>query len=377
LQQQSRRKESRMKTKLFGGFQRLHFSPISIPDGHGRKGSLHEFAGGGATRARLGRNVSGVPQVMVKVTSWSKSSSRVGSHLDYISRNGSLELEDERGIEHRSKAEVRRAARGWFLEREDERIGRRIALNLALSMPKGTDPQKVLAAARRFAQREFHDRQYFLVLHAPAHDKAHRGVSDRLSAHKHPDHPHVHLLVKSMNDAGERLRVGPADLARFRETFAEELRTLGVAANASSRIERGIMRAAPKRKGARPRAMDFFAELLRTAPKQSTAQRRRAEEMLALARAGKPLELTPGEQREKAAYAAARDDYSLAIAKLRASGTPTDRVLADQLAAFAETMPRPMVEREQMPERAQQFTAAAQMGDQATTKPPLGRGRAR
>jgi type IV secretion system T-DNA border endonuclease VirD2 len=363
-----------MKTKIANGFAHLHFGALfdklSIPVGQGRTGLLSSFSTSEATRARLSRNAAGAPQAMVKVTSWSKSASRAGAHLDYVSRNGLLDLEDEQGQVHRSKREVRHAFQGWFLEREEEHAGRRMSLNLALSMPDGTDPAKVLSAARRFAKREFPDRQYFMVLHAKGHDVEHRGVGDRSGARKHPDHPHVHLAVKSMNDAGERLRVGPADLARFREVFAEELRSLGVAANASSCIERGVMKTKPKRKDERPRAMDYFSTVLRNKPKDSTAMRRRAEQILDLARSGKPLRMTPGEQRQKAAYSAVRADYARAIDRLRSSRKPADLALADQLAAFVATMPQPTVERERMLERARQFIAAAKSSDESKAKPP-------
>jgi hypothetical protein len=55
-------------------------------------------------------------------------------------------------------------------------------------------------------------------------------------------HPHVHMVVKAVSERGERLNIRKATLRRWRADFAERLRTLGVAANATERAVRGANR---------------------------------------------------------------------------------------------------------------------------------------
>jgi len=97
--------------------------------------------------------------------------------------------------------------------------------NLILSMPKGTDPQKLLAASRDFAREELAlKHRYVLALH-----------TDR-------DHPHVHLVIKAVSEQGERLNIRKATLRDWRAQFARQLRARGVAANATERAVRGQSR---------------------------------------------------------------------------------------------------------------------------------------
>jgi hypothetical protein len=89
-----------------------------------------------------------------------------------------------------------------------------------LSMPRGTDPQTVLFAAREFAKIEFADHRYVMVLH------------------DHQANPHVHLSVKAESKHGQRLNPRKADLHRWREIFAEQLRERGIDAEATRQLAR-------------------------------------------------------------------------------------------------------------------------------------------
>jgi hypothetical protein len=93
-----------------------------------------------------------------------------------------------------------------------------------LSMPRGTDAQTVLKAAREFARRELRDHHYVMVLH------------------EHQANPHVHLSVKAESIDGKRLNPRKTDLHRWRETFAEKLRGWGVEAEATRQASRGANR---------------------------------------------------------------------------------------------------------------------------------------
>ena len=109
----------------------------------------------------------------------------------------------------------------------DDVGNRREAFNVMLSMPKGTNTMILQKAAREFAKIEFADHRYVMVLHT------------------HQANPHVHLSVKAESKHGERLNPRKADLHRWRETFAERLRELGIDAEATRQATRGVYRSYP------------------------------------------------------------------------------------------------------------------------------------
>src|ERR1039458_4008931 len=105
------------------------------------------------------------PQVMVKVTGGGRGMRAIAAHLRYITRNGTLEIEDDRGVVERGKDTLLDIERQWQFggARIDDVGNRREAFNVMLSMPRGTDPQTVLFAAREFAKIEFADHRYVMV----------------------------------------------------------------------------------------------------------------------------------------------------------------------------------------------------------------------
>jgi hypothetical protein len=89
-------------------------------------------------------------------------------------------------------------------------------------MPKGTAPEKLLAASRAFAREQFAlKHRYGLVLHTDQ------------------KHPHVHLVIKAVGEDGQRLNIRKATLREWRQAFAEQLRAHGIEANATERAVRG------------------------------------------------------------------------------------------------------------------------------------------
>lgn len=180
-----------------------------------------------AIRARIEATVvRRAPQVMVKVTGGGRGMKAIAAHFKYISKNGRLEIEDDRGEVLRGKGDLRGLADDWRLGGTPiDDIGfRREAFNIMLSMPRGVDPLYVLKAAREFAQVELADHKYVMVLH------------------DHQANPHVHLSVRAESKHGKRLNPRKADLSRWRQTFAENLRGWGVEAEASTRSVRGQAR---------------------------------------------------------------------------------------------------------------------------------------
>jgi len=180
-------------------------------------------------RSRIEATVRRAPQVMVKVTGGGRGMKAIAAHLRYISKNGRLEIEDDRGVVEQGRDTLKDIERQWQYGGAyiDDVGHRREAFNVMLSMPKGTDPQIVLKAAREFARIEFTDHRYVMVLHT------------------HQANPHVHLSVKAESKHGERLNPRKADLHRWRETFAERLREWGIDAEATRQATRGVVRNHP------------------------------------------------------------------------------------------------------------------------------------
>lgn len=163
------------------------------------------------------------PEVMVKITGHSKGTKKAGAHLDYISRNGKVELTNEAGEvvtgarQVRAQTEILRAAQ------IPEEGRQREFLHVVFSMPAGTPERGVREAVAEFCQEEFANRRYFMALHD---DK---------------DHCHVHVCVGTRDiDRADEARLSPRkdDLFRWRQGFADKLREQGIDAAASERRHR-------------------------------------------------------------------------------------------------------------------------------------------
>ena len=199
-----------------------------------RSGSTPRLSGGvgrraAAIRRHIQATVRRAPQVMVKVTGGGRGMGAIAAHFRYISRNGQLEIEDDRGVTREGKEALHDLEEQWqhggsFI---DETSHRREAFNIMLSMPDGTDPLIVQRAAREFARDELGDHRYVMALHD---DQA---------------NPHVHISVRAESRHGERLNPRKADLQRWRETFAEKLRGWGIDAEATRQAARGQIRSYP------------------------------------------------------------------------------------------------------------------------------------
>ena len=176
-----------------------------------------------AIRSRIEATVRRAPQAMVKVTGGGRGMIAIAAHLRYISKNGRLDIEDDRGVVERGKDALHGIERQWRVGGSliDRRSPRREAFNIMLSMPRGTDPLTVQRAAREFAKVELADHRYVMVLH------------------DHQANPHVHLSVRAESKQGLRLNPRKADLHRWRETFAERLREWGIDAEATPQAVRG------------------------------------------------------------------------------------------------------------------------------------------
>jgi hypothetical protein len=194
---------------------------LSLPSGRDRAAYF---------RARIEATVlRRAPQVMVKVTGGGRGMKAIAAHFRYICKHGRLEMEDEFGRRSFGKEAVQEVLDEWRSAGTaiDDVGFRREAINIMLSMPHGTSPNAVLAAARAFAKTELSDHRYVMVLH------------------DHQANPHVHLSVRAESKRGLRLNPRKVDLHRWREVFAEKLRHLGIDAEATRHESRGQIRTYP------------------------------------------------------------------------------------------------------------------------------------
>jgi len=205
---------------------RLNVQRYAAQAGNGYDGSSQLV--GGIVRTKLRFLLGRAPEVMVRVTGGGRGMTPIRAHMSYISRGGTLPLEDERGERTQGKEALADLVQEWRLARSciPSRSHRREALNLMLSMPLGTDGHAVFAAAREFAQSALAGHKFAIVMHEPHTDER----SNR---------PHVHLVVRMQGQDGTRLHPMKTDLAHWREQFADHLAEHGVAANATRRHTRG------------------------------------------------------------------------------------------------------------------------------------------
>lgn len=259
----------------------------------------------GKLRSKAARVAKGVPEVMVKITGFGKGAKHVQAHLDYITRNGKVEMENDRGEVFKGKDQVRGLFKEWAEEFGDSKRhkNQRDTMHMVLSMPEGTEPEAVRSAARQFTKRTFgQNYEYVFALH------------------EDEPHPHVHVTVKCLGFDGRRLNPRKADLQLWREGFAETMREEGVEAEASPRRSRGVVKKAVKSviqhiergdKSHPPRVPKVKAEQIREA----------AQELAAEAK-GQMSQAKPWEQQIAARQAAVRRAWLAAAQALEQPKPP-------------------------------------------------------
>lgn len=292
---------------------------------HGRRGPDQSAPLGPQHHEAIARTTGNVPEVMVKVTGGGRNVQQVKDEIGYFGRNGAIEIETDDGERLVGEGIPTQLVNDWNLELEELQgrtpytgtPGRRspkVVYNLLFSMPPGTQPQKVLAAAKKFAFEKFAlSHRYAMVLH-----------TDR-------KHPHVHMLVKAKSEQGIRLHITRPILREWRQSFARYLRELNVPANASDRKSRGQTQ--PRKKDS------IYRAHLRG---ESTHMRARAERVAAELARGR-LQPEPG----KADLLKTREEVRrgwIALSKQFAAEGETE--LANQVTQFMASMPEPKTENE-------------------------------
>jgi MobA/VirD2-like, nuclease domain len=272
--------------------------------------------------AQIQRTVRRVPEVMVKVSGGARSLRGVAEHMKYIGRDGQLGLETDMRTLAVGKGVERRLIEDWDLDIDalpmpwmsKRRQPPRLVFNLIFSMPPGTPPKKVLRAVRKLADNEWQMKhRYAMTLHTD------------------DDHPHVHVVLRAMGHDGQRLHIRKATLRAWREQFAENLRELGIAANATERAVRGLSRTRKSDgifRAAQRGASWHIKQRVSEAVRDAGANGSRAD---------------PGADRVRQTRSAVMEGWRNIAALARGTG---DHELADEIRFFLGAMPPPRSERE-------------------------------
>lgn len=280
---------------------------------------------GPATKESVAATVKKTPEVMVKISGGPKGMEAIKAHLDYISRNGEVEIEDEQGRVHSGKEEVSDVRDDWKGGGIPTKDGKyKQAFNIILSMPPGTDRQAVKDAARDFASERFANHKYVFA------------------AHDDEKHPHVHLTVRALDHDGIRLNPRKADLQLWRETFAEKLRAHGIEANATPRKARGVVRKAEHQ--AIKHIDRGFAAGKRKAPARVT-EAHKADALKEVTEGKKRA--NPAQDNIIAARKKVQQGYGN-VARVLATGDAEDKQLALEIVNFIKQIPPVVTKHQQL-----------------------------
>lgn len=271
-------------------------------------------------RSKASRVLGRKPEVMVKITGFSKSAGGVKSNLEYITRNGKVELEDSQGRTYSGKESVKEFFNEWNdFDDKKRNQNQRDTMKLVLSMPEGTDPNNLKQAAREFLKKEFHNHEYVLALHTD--DK----------------HPHVHVAVKTLGFDKRRLNPRKADIQNWREGFAEKLRDNGIEAEATPRVARGVVK-----KSEAQVLRHIEAEEAKRKPRKSTVKESQKSEALAELKSGLRDEpLKPWEKAIKKNQREAKEAWLDVADELDKQNSPEDKILASRIKRYVENFPKP------------------------------------
>ena len=177
-------------------------------------------AGKGGVNQRL-RAAQGLPQAVFKISSYSHSSGGLWERVNYVGRDGELEVEAPDG-EMLGQVAVEQLVDEWSDEgRKENRT--RIAMSAIVSFSAEVDKEAATETARQFFGEAF--------------GKNHDYV---FAAHTDTKNFHVHVVVRTAGQDGQQLRIGSDDIQAHRELLAEQAHEQGIELDASPRWARGL-----------------------------------------------------------------------------------------------------------------------------------------
>ncbi len=271
----------------------------------------------GRAIAAMDRTARRSPEVMVRITGRQHGGGHVLANFSYISRLGhgaekQVPLYTSDGdILHDGK-DMQILAQDWqeWEMGDDARRKGATSISMILSMPAGTDPERLREAALDFAREEFANRSWVASLHV-----------DR-------DHPHVHLTFARRDHDGRRFHPSCDDLFRYRQRFAAKLRDRGIEANATPARARGID----------PKHEPIAAKKVREKGQVPRVDKSRAERARSFRDRGIPDPVNAVLANQRATVLTA---YERSIAELSSSPSLADQAIAKSLEKFVASMPAP------------------------------------
>lgn len=167
-------------------------------------------------------------EVLVKITSNAKTFENLKKHINYISRDGALELLDSEMMSFKGKNENKECLESYQnigepLPKENDVLKtKRETYNIVFSMKNFKDcpPDKLKYAAFKTIKTLYPDNYFALALHTDT------------------DNPHCHICLKVSNEYYKRLDIKKADLMKMRHFFAQNLNELGIEASATKCLDR-------------------------------------------------------------------------------------------------------------------------------------------
>lgn len=289
------------------------------------------------TREQRLRQATKAKQVIVKIASYASGAKRAGATIDYISRDGDLEMENQDG-ELLSQQQVKETMAEWEKDFGKEKTTRkgmesRDTMHMILSTPEGSDKTSTVNAASDFLNEQFGGQNDYLF-----------------TVHDDTKNPHVHIVVKTKGMDGKRLRTNKQTLMEWRQNFAEHAISYGIEVDASSRLSRGVGTRTPSlelkntintlgKKGIETVAQTQFVKGIRKDFEEY--QKTKKIEL-------KPWEIKAKQitQKEKQGF---RDESEQILKESKGQGSDKKKLLAeaDILKKYAESIPEPKSKREQ------------------------------
>ena len=193
--------------------------PKSGRRGAGQERGGRKWTGSLGQRARASR---GLPPAVIKISSFSHSAGAVWDRVNYVGRDGELEVETPDG-EKLTQAELEERVEDWSTEAGKGREGRRHAMSAVVSFPEGVDEEKATEVAR----------QFFLEAFADNHDYVFAGHTDAKNFH-------VHVVVQAAGHDGKQIQINKDDIQAMRMLYAEKAAEQGIELDASPRWARGL-----------------------------------------------------------------------------------------------------------------------------------------
>ena len=196
----------------------------------GRK--ARRWTGSLSQRARAAKRL---PQAVFKISSYSHSAGAVWDRVNYVARDGELEVEAQDG-EMLEQARLEALVDTWEARAGEgaHQRARRQAMSAVVSFPAGVDQERATEAARQFFREAFADNHDYVF--AP---------------HADTDKFHVHLVLETRGHDERQLRLNRDDIQDLRLLLAEKARAQGIELDASPRWARGL-----EQEQQRPRAVE-------------------------------------------------------------------------------------------------------------------------